>query len=365
MHHAQDRKAHPAGPEPQRPDSHWLKPPSQRIIPARQAPSQPGREYPSICGPNPVTDLKIIGLLQPPTPPEDHSLELQAFAHIRRHIPPENSGGRLIGLQNSHLRFLGIEVRGDIETPQGMVQWELADETLTVGRPEATEPRQVHIGWKWRTPLQSDPQRWLGEPEILAPCHQETLLAKASLELFAHVPFQPDKQFQDDVEIVEYDPDWTNQAREMIDWLRQTLPAQALGRIEHYGSTSIKDMIAKPLIDLLVEVPSFPHARLQVLSALNDPTWEYWWYIDHMILIKRRTPMGLRTHHLHIAPAGHRIWQGLTFRNYLADHPDIANRYAQLKRDLAANFSHDRERYTRQKGDFVQHWTDRAIQDQT
>jgi GrpB-like predicted nucleotidyltransferase (UPF0157 family) len=54
-----------------------------------------------------------------------------------------------------------------------------------------------------------------------------------------------------------------------------------------------------------------------------------------------------------MAPAGHRIWEGLVFRDYLRTHPDDASRYASLKHELAKRYKADRERYTIVKGDFV------------
>jgi len=63
--------------------------------------------------------------------------------------------------------------------------------------------------------------------------------------------------------------------------------------------------------------------------------------------------MGIRTHHVHMAPRGHTLWEGISFRDYLRRHPGEAARYAALKRDLAARHAHDRERYTQAKTQFV------------
>jgi len=54
-----------------------------------------------------------------------------------------------------------------------------------------------------------------------------------------------------------------------------------------------------------------------------------------------------------MAPAGHKLWEGIAFRDHLRLHPEAAARYAALKRDLADRFRHDRERYTTAKTDFV------------
>ena len=45
--------------------------------------------------------------------------------------------------------------------------------------------------------------------------------------------------------------------------------------------------------------PCFEIARRHVLPLLNREEWEYWWYEDHLLFIKRQALMGRRTHHLH------------------------------------------------------------------
>jgi GrpB-like predicted nucleotidyltransferase (UPF0157 family) len=119
-------------------------------------------------------------------------------------------------------------------------------------------------------------------------------------------------------------------------------------------------MPAKPVIDVLVEVPSYDDARRVLIPALNDESWEYWWYTDHMIFIKRDMVTGKRTHHIHIAPPGHRLWEGLAFRDYLIAHPETAGEYAALKQELAALFRTEREKYTDAKTAFIRAITDKA-----
>ena len=47
-------------------------------------------------------------------------------------------------------------------------------------------------------------------------------------------------------------------------------------------------------------------------------------------------------------------WQRLLFRDYLRSHPEEADRYVALKRDLAARHAMDREAYTEGKSAFVE-----------
>ena len=165
---------------------------------------------------------------------------------------------------------------------------------------------------------------------------------------------------EDAIALAEYDPSWPAQFEDMADWLRGILPG-GVDHIVHYGSTSVPGMPAKPVIDILVGAPSFEDARRCLIPALNRDCWEYWWYGDHMIFIKRERLNGPRAHHVHVAPPGHRLWEGLAFRDYLVAHPDTAREYAALKRELAQQYRNDREKYTYAKTAFIGAVTRRAL----
>ena len=71
--------------------------------------------------------------------------------------------------------------------------------------------------------------------------------------------------------------------------------------------------------------------------------------------------MGTRTHHIYAAPGGHRVWEGIAFRNYLHAHPDEAVGYTALKRQLAEYHATDREAYTDSKDGFLRKVTAKAL----
>jgi GrpB-like predicted nucleotidyltransferase (UPF0157 family) len=167
------------------------------------------------------------------------------------------------------------------------------------------------------------------------------------------------------VVIVEYDPKWPELFEQEATRLRNLLGDKLALRVEHVGSTAIPGMPAKPVIDMLVEIPAFDRAKQEALPVLKADGFAYCWRDDrppgHMMLIKGLSPNGSRTHHLHMAPAGHKLWELLYFRDYLRSHPDEALRYEQLKRDLVQRFPGDREAYTQGKGEYVQMITARAL----
>jgi len=167
----------------------------------------------------------------------------------------------------------------------------------------------------------------------------------------------------DSIVIVEYDRKWVELFEQEAIYLRNLLGEALILRIEHFGSTAIPKMPAKPIIDMLVKVPNFDRIRQEALPKLADTGYEYLWRSDrppgHMMLIKR-SPDGRRTHHIHMATAGHKLWERLYFRDYLRNHPEEAARYAQLKQDLARQFPGDREAYTNGKSEYVSLMTAKA-----
>ncbi len=252
-------------------------------------------------------------------------------------------------------QFLGVEVGCLKEIPDGMTGLMLGEsfgEVFGAGGAKERFP----LDWTWLDKSGAFP---VGEFEAAIP-HCVPQLCPFSITTNAYVGGAGALSAEDAIELVEYDVSWPEKFKEMAGWLRGMLPAGAT-RVAHYGSTSVPGMPAKPVIDMLVETPSFDEAHRCLLPALNCDCWEYWWYSDHMIFIKRLRLNGPRTHHVHVAPPGHRLWEGLAFRDYLVSHPETACAYAALKHELAVRFRTERERYTEAKTAFIRMVTDEAL----
>jgi GrpB-like predicted nucleotidyltransferase (UPF0157 family) len=161
------------------------------------------------------------------------------------------------------------------------------------------------------------------------------------------------------VDVVSYDPDWPRLFEQEKARLLAVMPAGLIVHIEHFGSTAVEGLAAKPVVDMAIEVSDVEHARVvvpQVLEPLgydcfwrptagNDtPPW-YTWCI-------RRDGAGRRTHHLHFGEVGFKSRE-LAFRDLLRSRPDIAGAYAELKFRLAAEHAGDRVAYTEAKTAFI------------
>lgn len=174
---------------------------------------------------------------------------------------------------------------------------------------------------------------------------------------------------QEDVAIAPYDPHWPELFRREKDHLLSCLPSDLIARIEHFGSTAVPGLAAKPIVDLLVEVTDLEATTHRIAPILESQGYEYFWRPTHgedgppfyAWFIKRDQATRARTHHIHmVEPQFVEHWDRLFFRDYLIEHPDVANEYQALKFHLAATYPNDRIAYTNGKSEFIRRVTERA-----
>lgn len=154
------------------------------------------------------------------------------------------------------------------------------------------------------------------------------------------------------IEIVDYQPDWPKQFE-----IHRKIIAAALGdsalRIEHIGSTSVPDLAAKPIIDILVVVhdstaESTYLPQLEVAGyvlRVREPDWN-----EHRMF---KTPE--KNVHVHVYSAGcPEIERNLIFRNRLRQNIEDRRRYEQTKRELAAREWSDMNEYADAKTEVIE-----------
>lgn len=162
------------------------------------------------------------------------------------------------------------------------------------------------------------------------------------------------------VELREWDPAWREAYEAEVDRL-ESIAGDRFLDFEHVGSTAVEGLVAKPVIDLVALVSDLDSAR-DLIPVLEDHGYEHRPGEVRGRLFLAKGPRSNRTHYLSIAEEGgefHR--ETVAFRDYLRDHPDAAEEYARLKRELAAEYPEDRDAYTERKGEFVERVLDRAM----
>jgi len=167
---------------------------------------------------------------------------------------------------------------------------------------------------------------------------------------------------KEEVTIVPYDPGWPESFRREKEHLLSSLPDDLIRRIEHFGSTAVPGLAAKPIVDIMVEVTDLDATKTCIVPVLEAQGYEYFWRPTHgdngppfyAWFIKRDPRSGVRTHHIHMVEGSFtEHWERLLFRDCLIEHPSVARQYEVLKLRLASASPQDRVAYTRGKTDFI------------
>ncbi len=168
------------------------------------------------------------------------------------------------------------------------------------------------------------------------------------------------------VVLSQYNPAWPDWYAEEKENLGKLLGWENIARISHIGSTAVPGLLAKPTIDILVEIKEKTPVNL-VRTALAAPCYICLNPVDQnrpdlsLMFIKGYLATGFapKVFHIQVRYPGEQA--ELYLRDYLRSHPETAAAYARLKSSLLQEFKHDRDGYTRMKGDFIHAVTQKAI----
>jgi len=164
------------------------------------------------------------------------------------------------------------------------------------------------------------------------------------------------------VELVDHDPKWKTIFEAEKHLILNAIGPDRILRIEHFGSSSIPNIKAKPYIDLLIEIPEnllFDETLIEQFKELGYthfkvPAREG---IDaYMSFGKGYNLDGVKEQifHIHMCPKDNIMWEQLQFRDYLIEHQDRAKAYQELKVELASKYKNDRGAYVLGKTEFIQ-----------
>jgi len=155
--------------------------------------------------------------------------------------------------------------------------------------------------------------------------------------------------------VVPHDPAWRQKFELEAAELASALGPAAVA-IHHIGSTAIPGVVAKPVIDVLVEATSVEAIddRTESVEALGyEAKGEFG--IRGRRYFRKDDAAGVREYHVHAFEAGsENVARHLAFRDYLRSHPAVAEAYSRLKRELARRHPSDIEAYRAGKDPFIQ-----------
>lgn len=191
----------------------------------------------------------------------------------------------------------------------------------------------------------------------------------ASYEVICLDPtlFHPDFALfirESDKEIIELSPyqaEWETSFQTESEKLRHSLN-ETLIEIHHIGSTAIPGMMAKPIIDILPVVKNIQDVDhlTSSLEALGYEAKGEFGIPGRRFFTKKIN--NKRAYNVHIFEKGHAdIERHLCFRDYMRTHPEEADTYSNLKKELVKKSPDDMEKYCWGKEDFVKLMESKAL----
>ena len=158
----------------------------------------------------------------------------------------------------------------------------------------------------------------------------------------------------------EHQDEWKDWYEEERLRLLSFLPEHQIVRLSHIGSTSVETIWAKPIVDIMLEIPIETD-----MAVMRDLLLQNGYLLmsesqGRMSFNKGYTPSGFakRVFHLHLRYEGDH--DELYFRDYLQEHSAVAKDYEKLKLSLWKQYEHNRDAYTDSKTDFIKKYTEKA-----
>jgi GrpB-like predicted nucleotidyltransferase (UPF0157 family) len=155
------------------------------------------------------------------------------------------------------------------------------------------------------------------------------------------------------VHVVDYNPRWPELFRTESAMLLG-LASNPIIDIEHFGSTAVPGLRAKPIVDIMASVRNLDDADefAPHLEAIGYELVQFRFRNRRFYAKALGAEAGYQLHLVPLTAWPHK--NELLFRDWLRTHADVAAAYAQLKTELAQRFSSDRRAYTDAKAAFVQ-----------
>ena len=153
--------------------------------------------------------------------------------------------------------------------------------------------------------------------------------------------------------LVDYDPEWISLFEQERDRLQSVLLSIPRG-IEHYGSTAVSGLRAKPIIDILVGIlPLSDWIRCkQPLESLGYDYSEHAGVPGHYIFGRGRD-LSERTHLVHIVEFNGPSWRSnLAFRDALRSSRNLREEYLTAKEIASKLTPEGRAKYNELKQTF-------------
>ena len=157
---------------------------------------------------------------------------------------------------------------------------------------------------------------------------------------------------RNEVKLVDHCPEWDIKAIQTIERLWEVF-GETAEDIQHFGSTAIQNIKAKPDMYIAVGVKDMGNIgeilpRLQKIGI--DRIDNHLEPDSILCAIAEEIQCGVYTLYIHILPHGSQTWhENISFRDYMNDYPQKAAEYEKLKIYLAEQYPNNRMAYKNEK----------------
>ena len=123
--------------------------------------------------------------------------------------------------------------------------------------------------------------------------------------------------------------------------------------IEHVGSTAVKGLSAKPIVDIAIGINSFNDLEKYMDKLREHYTIKENLDRNEILMIKENNEETFCLIHVLVINDS-RYKNMIKFRDILINNNDILKEYESLKQELVKKYSNDRKTYTQSKNNFIE-----------
>jgi len=153
--------------------------------------------------------------------------------------------------------------------------------------------------------------------------------------------------------LAPHDDHWENEYQSARDEFRAIM-GDNIVEVHHVGSTAIKGIVAKPIMDIAVVIKS---EDLLNIAGMEAAGYEYCGDagVPGRYFFVRRVNGDISTHHIHCYLKDNDNYNSvILFCKFLNDNPGYAKQYNDLKLELARKYPDDRKAYGAAKTAFIE-----------
>ena len=151
--------------------------------------------------------------------------------------------------------------------------------------------------------------------------------------------------------LVEHDEKWEEEF-EQTKLTLSKMHGENVVDIQHVGSTSIKGIMAKPMLDIAMVLKSITDSFFKIMK---DNGYEYFGEVvtgKHLFVLRGEGGVSLQHVHCYEEKNLEYFFDQIKFRDFLRSHSEYAREFELLKLELFKLYYNDRQKYTEGKQAF-------------